>query len=78
MDVIIVKSTGAIPQTCPTPGSAEARDLGCRCPVRRNNDGHRPPFAGGTQLGGSDGGWYVGTECPMHASSEYRVAVIVA
>jgi hypothetical protein len=42
----------------PNPGSAEAKDMGCLCPVLDNNHGAYPPWA--------DGGWWVNEGCPLH------------
>jgi hypothetical protein len=47
--------------THPNPGSAQAVNLGCRCPVIQNHWG-----AGVKQLGGGRKFW-VAEECPLHA-----------
>lgn len=40
----------------PTPGSDEARAIGCTCPVMDNNHGKRPgPW-----------GWWIEERCPLH------------
>lgn len=43
------------------PGSREALDAGCRCPVMDNNHGKRP---------GMFGGWYIALDCPVHGDGE--------
>lgn len=50
----------------PNPGSREARDLGCRCPVVENGLG-RGAFGG---VRGEDGRpvFVVSGNCPMHAT----------
>jgi hypothetical protein len=60
----------------PTPGSADAVTLGCSCSARRNNYGLRPPFAVGTHIGGSTGGWLIARDCALHAASAYRGALV--
>ncbi len=45
----------------PNPGSDEAREGGCICPVLDNNRGKRAPWP--------DNGWYIRVDCPMHGSS---------
>lgn len=44
----------------PNPGSREALDQGCLCPVMDNNHGKQPPFD-------DPDGWYIHAECPVHA-----------
>lgn len=39
------------------PGSKEAVDAGCLCPVLDNNRGRRKPWPGD---------WWVNTDCPLH------------
>jgi hypothetical protein len=41
----------------PNPGSAQARELGCRCPVTSNFHGEKQPF---------DDGWVTTGDCPLH------------
>jgi len=53
-------------QERPNPGSSDAVTLGCRCPTKHNHDGATAPFAAGTLLGGSDGGWLVSVKCELH------------
>ena len=43
----------------PNPGSREAIDLGCVCPVLDNNHGRQSPWG--------DGNWWVVLGCPVHA-----------
>ncbi len=50
----------------PNPGSREALDAGCRCPVMDNAHGKFPPIPAGTPWGGETGGWYVNPDCPVH------------
>ena len=64
------------PPERPTPGSADARDLGCSCSAKRNHDGQRPPFPIGSYIGGSSGGWMIARDCTLHATSGYRGALI--
>jgi hypothetical protein len=42
----------------PNPGSDEARELGCRCPVMDNNHGKWPPYP--------PDGWWMRADCPLH------------
>lgn len=65
-----------VPHDVPTPGSAEAHELGCCCSVRRNNHGLRSPLAAGTTLGGSAGGWLMARDCFVHVTSAYRGALV--
>lgn len=47
----------------PNPGTAEAVEAGCTCPVMDNHYGHGVPFGKGVQF------WY--TEgCPVHTNKE--------
>ena len=43
----------------PTPGSVEARKLGCTCAVLDNNHGRFPPYP--------PDGWWITAGCPVHA-----------
>ena len=60
----------------PAPGSAEALERGCTCSARANRHGKIPPFAPGTAIGGSTGGWMIAANCPLHINSTYRGALI--
>ena len=42
----------------PNPGSDEARDRGCTCPVLDNNHGRVPPV--------EPDGWWMNMNCPVH------------
>lgn len=42
------------------PGSEEALDHGCTCPILDNNHGYCPPF-------GEDG-WWINENCPLHSA----------
>lgn len=42
----------------PNPGSPEAREAGCRCPVMDNNHGKWAPWP--------PDGWYIVEGCPVH------------
>jgi len=53
----------------PAPGSFEARDLGCTCPVFDNHYGRG--FAGD----GMVYGWIITEGCPVHAKPPTRGAV---
>lgn len=46
------------------PGSTEAREQGCKCPVMDNNHGRYPPFPPNSEL--PQGGWYMVEGCPVH------------
>jgi hypothetical protein len=61
----------------PVPASAEARKLGCICPIGKNNHGAAPPFAPGTTIGGTDGGWLFAPRCPIHAATTLHGAYFV-
>lgn len=41
----------------PNPGSPEARQLACTCPVMDNNHGIRKPW---------QGDWLIDAKCPLH------------
>jgi hypothetical protein len=41
----------------PNPGSALARELGCRCPTDANYHGDKMPF---------QDGWVTTADCPLH------------
>lgn len=49
----------------PNPGSDEARELGCKCPVMDNNRGKFPPF----EFDG-EAAWYMVEGCPVHLSGQ--------
>jgi hypothetical protein len=72
----MMASNNQTPADYPTPGSADARELGCACSARRNNDGQRPPFPAGTQIGGSTGGWLIAIDCSLHAASACPGALV--
>lgn len=69
-------ATDEDPHQYPTPGSAEARALGCSCSPKRNNDGLLPPFPAGTHIGGATGGWLIALHCSLHVASAYRGALV--
>lgn len=46
----------------PNPGSDEARNGGCLCPVADNNRGKWPPVPGN--------GWWITEGCPMHCGKK--------
>ena len=48
----------------PNPGSTEALDMGCRCPVIDNNHGRSPVYV--DEHGQSQ--WWINEECPLHGS----------
>lgn len=48
----------------PNPGSQEALDLGCRCPVFDNCHGKFPPWPPTDEY--PEGCWYINGECPIH------------
>lgn len=43
----------------PNPGSQEARNKGCTCPVRDNCHGKFPPYG--------KYGWVIVEDCPVHS-----------
>lgn len=45
----------------PKPGSVEARELGCKCPVLDNAHGK------GRYGDGEKYGWWISEECELHA-----------
>ncbi|MGW5556891.1 hypothetical protein ACWER9_06665 [Micromonospora sp. NPDC003944] len=47
-----------MPDGKPNPGSQEAHDGGCLCPVLDNNHGKFPPYP--------PDGWWIREDCPMH------------
>lgn len=49
-------------ETTPNPGSDEAIELGCSCPVIDNGRGR----------GRSDGNFWISCECPLHAQKEMK------
>lgn len=46
----------------PNPGSQEARDQGCKCPVLDNNHGRSAPWP--------PDGWWMKPDCPVHATKK--------
>lgn len=46
----------------PNPGSDEAQDQGCTCPIFDNNHGTYAPF--------QPDGWWINAGCPIHATTE--------
>ena len=64
-------------QEYPTPGALDALGLGCTCSAFRNNRGLTPPFPIGSHIGGSTGGWLIAAECPLHADSDCRGALVM-
>lgn len=48
--------------TVPNPGSAEARTLGCVCPIMDNNHGLRHPYL--DEYG--QGHYWIVDTCPIH------------
>lgn len=50
-------------QGIPNPGSKEALDLRCRCPVMDNNYGR----------GSGYGGYWIVDDCPLHAVQEHAI-----
>lgn len=53
------------------PGSDEALDAGCTCPVLDNNHGKRSPWPG---KDGAGDGWWMLADCPYHQTPELAVA----
>lgn len=49
----------------PHPGSREALDAGCRCPVLDNNHGRFPPCP--PDENGEGAQWWITWGCPVHA-----------
>lgn len=43
----------------PNPGSPEALDQGCQCPVSDNHHGQGMPYPSGLA-------WWISAECPLH------------
>lgn len=48
----------------PNPGSEEARNKGCLCPVLDNNHGKWPPWAADDEH--PEGSWWINAGCPLH------------
>lgn len=48
----------------PNPGSEEAVQAGCTCPVLDNNYGESPPWP--------PNGWWYNGECPVHCPEETK------
>lgn len=46
------------------PGSPEAMDAGCRCPVLDNARGK------GSMADGARYGWLVNSDCPLHGNAQ--------
>lgn len=51
----------------PTPGSVEAVNKGCLCPIMDNGHGK------GVGGNGEEYGWWVTTECPLHGTNPCRM-----
>lgn len=51
----------------PTPGSDEAVNKGCVCPIMDNGHGK------GVGGNGEEYGWWVTAECPLHGTNPYRM-----
>lgn len=51
----------------PNPGSDEALEAGCICPVMDNNRGERPPYPPSREH--PFGGWWMRTDCQVHGDS---------
>jgi hypothetical protein len=58
------------PPDTPNPGSPEAREQGCQCPVIENHHGDGFPGIG------SDGQWarffVFNMDCPLHGGGEWK------
>jgi len=50
--------------TVPNPGSVEAREIGCICPVYDNHHGR------GLSGFGEQFGWVINEDCPIHKEKE--------
>lgn len=50
--------------TIPNPGSNEALNQGCRCPVLDNGHG-KGHFGDGAKYG-----WWINSDCPLHGSGD--------
>lgn len=50
-----------MPSERPNPGSNEALDAGCICPVMDNNHGKYAPYP--------PDGWWIDPECPVHGQN---------
>ncbi len=50
----------------PKPGTREAREAGCTCPVMDNAHG-KGRYGDGVKYG-----WWVGEGCPLHAAQRAR------
>ena len=48
----------------PNPGSEEAIEKGCSCPVMDNNEGKGIPVPNGS--GGYDTAFWMKNDCPLH------------
>lgn len=51
----------------PNPGSAEAREAGCKCPVIDNNYGEWAPAP--------PDGWWINAGCPLHGHPNFECPV---
>ena len=56
-----------MPNGLPNPGSQEAGEMGCKCPVLANRRGTAPPFPPCGDL--PEGGWYIRVDCTIHGDS---------
>jgi hypothetical protein len=52
----------------PNPGSEEAIELGCECPVMDNNHGKGLPWPNGR--GGYDTAFWTNGDCPLHGKKD--------
>ena len=51
-----------LPDGKPVPGSIEAIDQGCECPILDNNYGTSSPWP--------PNGWWINEDCPLHNPKE--------
>lgn len=52
----------------PNPGSDEAIEQGCKCPVMDNNRGKGLPWPNGN--GGYDTAFWMSADCPLHGTKD--------
>ena len=53
-------STPEMPE--PNPGSQEAVESGCTCPIMDNHHGEGIPYHGKRE-------WWIASDCPLHSST---------